>query len=206
MHITQHFENIPKDFSKYSHIVFTSTNGVEIFFEYLSTHSVDIRTVLNKKFATVGKSTADTLAKHGIYADIVPEKFTSKDLATALVENYHVGDNYLILRADNASNVLSDTLKLNHIPFDDVKTYSLSCNPNALNKAPLEAIQYIIFGSSMGVREFFKYQTLPPQVEIVCIGEVCKSTLDTLNLKNVIHVANPYTVDGIVQKLLEINV
>jgi uroporphyrinogen III methyltransferase/synthase len=206
MQTTPHFENIPKEYSKYTHIVFTSTNGVEVFFEYLKANSVDVRNVLNKRFATVGKSTADTLAKYGIYADIVPQKYTSKDLANAIVDNYSLGDNYLILRAENGSTVLTDTLREHNIPYEDVKTYSLTCDTDTLNAIPLEDLQYVVFGSAMGVREFFRCRTLPTSVEIVCIGEVCKSALDSLQLENTIHVADSYNVDGIVQKLLEISV
>lgn len=198
------YDNIPKDFTKYTHIVFTSSNGVDIFFNYLKDTHTDIRTILNKKFATVGKSTADNLAKYNIYADIIPEKYTSRDLANAVIKNSNSTDNYLILRAFNGSNVLTDTLKENSLKFDDIKIYTLSSNSDALSQ-DISNIDYIIFGSSMGVKEFFKDNSLPLSTKIVCIGEVCKSTLDTLNLKNTIYVPTEYTINGIVNKLLTLN-
>lgn len=198
------FENIPKDFSKYTHIVFTSTNGVNLFFDYIKQNRIDIREFLNKKFAVVGQSTADSLSKYGIYADIIPNKFTSMDLANEIVKQYRLGDNYLILRAYNGSNILTDTLRENNIQFDDVKTYTLSCDSEVLNQ-DCSTLDYIIFGSSMGAKEFFRYKTLSPSTKIICIGEVCKSVLDNLNLNNDIYIPNTYDINGIVNKLLELN-
>lgn len=198
------YSSIPKDFTKYTHIVFTSSNGVDIFFNYIKDTHTDIRTILDKKFATVGKSTADSLAKYNIYADIIPEKYTSRDLANALVKNSNPDDNYLILRAFNGSNVLTDTLKENNLKFDDIKIYTLSSNEEVLTE-DISNVDYIIFGSSMGVKEFFKYKTLSLSTKIICIGEVCKSTLDTLNLKNTIYVPKDYNINGIVDRLLELN-
>lgn len=57
------------DIAHFSHIVFTSANGVKIFFEYLQKSKTDIRTLRGTKFAVVGKKTADALASYGIYAD-----------------------------------------------------------------------------------------------------------------------------------------
>ena len=45
------------DIAHFSHIVFTSANGVKIFFEYLQTSKTDIRTLGDIKFAVVGKKT-----------------------------------------------------------------------------------------------------------------------------------------------------
>ncbi len=203
MEIVPKYENIPKDFSEYTHIVFTSTNGIDTFFRYLKDNHLDVRNILNKKFAVVGNSTADTLATYGIYADIVPEKFTSMELANEIVKRSTIEDNYLILRASNGSPVLTEILTAHGLKFHDVKLYDTISNSEKLSKVDTN-VDYIVFGSSQGVREFFKYKTLPPSVEIFAIGEVCKNTLESLGLPNTIHMADSYNVDGIVNKMLDI--
>ncbi|MGN1412604.1 MAG: uroporphyrinogen-III C-methyltransferase [Oscillospiraceae bacterium] len=204
MSINPLYENISSiDFSKYTHIVFTSPNGVDIFFKYLKSNHIDIRTILNKKFATVGTSTAESLSQYGIYADIIPKKFTSMELAKTIVEQYTINDNYLILRGVNGSNVLTNILKENDIKYNDIKIYDISCD-NAKLSQDVSALDYIIFGSSMGVKEFFKYKTLSPDTKIIAIGELCKSTLDSFNLDNKIYMADTYNIDGIINKMLSI--
>lgn len=205
MKIQPLYDNIPKDFSKYTHIVFTSTNGIDLFFRYLKDKNIDIRNILNKKFAVVGKSTADSLSKYGIYADIIPNKFTSMNLANEIVKHSTSNDNYAILRAYNGSTILTDILNQNNITYDDIKTYDIYCDNSVLTK-DISKIDYIVFGSSMGVNEFFKYKELPSNVEIIAIGEVCKSTLDSYNLKNKIYMANTYDINGIINKLKERNI
>jgi len=202
--ISLQYENIPKNFSEYTHIVFTSTNGIEIFFEYLKDNKIDIRNVLNKRYATIGKSTAKALEKYGIYADIIPSKYTSTELAKEILKQSTSSDRYLILRAYQGSEILTNALKEHNILFKDIKTYTLSCNENILKQEDTSKLDYIIFGSSLGVKEFFRHQKLDENTEIVCIGEVCQATIEELNLKNKIYSAKNFDIDGIVDRLLEI--
>lgn len=61
-------------------IVFTSRNGVEIFFEHLRTHQVDIRKLNEMKFAVIGKGTKAALEEKGIFCDCLPVLYSSADL------------------------------------------------------------------------------------------------------------------------------
>lgn len=203
--LTPHYENIPQDLTPYTHLVFTSTNGVDSYFNYLRTNKIDIRTLGGIRIVTIGKSTAESLNKYGVYADLIPDTYTSSALAESIITHATPNDNYLILRASNGSNALTDALNTHSIRYTDIPIYSLGYNPTPLEIAPTNAIDYIVFGSSMGVREYFKHTTLSSNVQVVAIGEVCKSTLESLKLPNTIHMANTYTVEGITQKLLEIN-
>lgn len=65
-------------------IVLTSKNGAEAFFAELKRLRADLRNLAGKKFAVVGKKTAEVLEEHGIYADLVPEKFDSETLLSSL--------------------------------------------------------------------------------------------------------------------------
>jgi uroporphyrinogen III methyltransferase/synthase len=171
----------------------------------MQSNRVDIRVLSGKRFVTIGKSTADSLAKYSIYADLMPDTYTSKALADTILTHATPSDNYLILRASNGSKEFTETLQANGIHFKDIPIYSLECNPQPLENFPTEKLDYIVFGSSMGVREYFKHATLPPSVGVVAIGEVCKSTLESLGLPNAIHMADTYTVDGITKKILELS-
>ena len=63
---------IPEDFSDYGWIVFTSANGIDIFFDEIKERGMDIRCLGHLKFACIGTGTASKLREHGIIADLMP--------------------------------------------------------------------------------------------------------------------------------------
>ena len=90
--VRAHAENIPEDFSDVGWLVFTSANGVKIFFEELALRRMDVRSLAHVKAACIGEATAEELAGHGIFADLVPGEYTSKALGEALINVYRTQD------------------------------------------------------------------------------------------------------------------
>ena len=70
--LDENISNIPDSFEKYTWIVFTSGNGIRIFFKGLLEKKLDIRMLSNMKFACIGAGTKKALAEYGIIADFVP--------------------------------------------------------------------------------------------------------------------------------------
>jgi uroporphyrinogen III methyltransferase/synthase len=64
-------------------IVFTSPNGVSIFFSRLRELGFDARALSGCRLACIGTGSAEELSACGITPDIVPETFTSEGLAEA---------------------------------------------------------------------------------------------------------------------------
>ncbi len=64
----------------YSWLIFTSTNGVDHFFERLQHHGRDFRALAGTKIAAVGETTAAALHTRGIIPDLVPDKFQASAL------------------------------------------------------------------------------------------------------------------------------
>ena len=62
-------------------IIFTSGNGVAVFFEVLQSLGKDARIFGSTKIAAIGGKTADKLAEFGIKADFVPGVLPAKNLA-----------------------------------------------------------------------------------------------------------------------------
>ncbi len=73
-----------EDLSWADWIVLTSRHGVEAFFASLKARKTDIRALAHKKFAVVGKKTAQALEEYGIYADLIPSSFHSQALTDEL--------------------------------------------------------------------------------------------------------------------------
>ncbi|MGI8708814.1 MAG: uroporphyrinogen-III synthase [Actinomycetota bacterium] len=68
----------------YSWVIFTSSNGVERFFQRLGRAELDARAFGRTKVAAVGSTTEKVLDEHGIRADFVPESFTGEALAETM--------------------------------------------------------------------------------------------------------------------------
>ena len=68
----------------YGWVIFTSSNGVEKFFQRLGVAKLDARAFGRAKVAAVGSSTAKVLHEHGILADFVPDSFTGEALAETM--------------------------------------------------------------------------------------------------------------------------
>ena len=68
----------------YTWTVFTSPNGVEIFFQALQKRRIDIRTLAQLRFAVIGTGTAAALEKRGIYPAFLPKTYEVESLARGL--------------------------------------------------------------------------------------------------------------------------
>jgi uroporphyrinogen III methyltransferase/synthase len=64
--------------SDFAWIVFTSVNGVRIFFERLFERGMDTRSLSGVQIAVIGKATGLETARYGINPDLVPDQFTSE--------------------------------------------------------------------------------------------------------------------------------
>ncbi len=92
----------------YSWVVFTSSNGVERFFQRLDHAELDARALGRTRVAAVGSMTARVLREHGIRADFVPRSFTGEALAETMGRGL---GRVLIPRAELAPHDMVDILE-----------------------------------------------------------------------------------------------
>lgn len=107
----------------YDWLVFTSSNGVELFFEMLGRMELDLRRLMKVKFAAIGRKTADTLKKHGFLCDFTPERFSGEDLAAEWIPTLKDGERVMLLRAEDGSTVLPRRLSEAGVAFRDIPIY-----------------------------------------------------------------------------------
>ena len=72
------------DIAAYGWLVFTSANGVGLFFERLAARGLDARALGAVRVAVIGPGTARSLQEHGISADYMPESYVAEALAEGL--------------------------------------------------------------------------------------------------------------------------
>lgn len=167
--------------SAFSMLVFTSVNGVEVFFSEFFRRKKDIRCLSDKKFAVIGSGTASALERRGIFADLMPETFTGRALAEKIHETGIPKEKVALLRSASGGNALKKV----GVQFD---VYDTVARPHWEEGADeiLRGAAYVTFSSAGGVRAFFEKRALPPRALPVAIGEETADELKKRGLNPVI--------------------
>jgi uroporphyrinogen III methyltransferase/synthase len=198
---TNEFLQALTKFTEYDWIVFTSANGVRIFFDYIQGLAKDARVFASVKIAAIGAKTADVLAEFGIKADFVPDVFTGKELGTQLIghTNLH-GKKVLLLRSRLASNELVDILQQ-----ADAVTAKTDSAP-LIKQISDGSVDWLTFASPSSVTAFFE-QIRPDlvnsgNVRVASIGPVTSEQLKKIGVKIDLQAAE-HTIDGLLDAIEE---
>jgi uroporphyrinogen III methyltransferase/synthase len=172
----------------YDWIVFTSTNGVETFFERMRALGADVRALARARVAAIGSETARALEARLVRPALVPAEYRAEGLLDALGAEALDGRRVLLPRAAGARAVLRDALAERGALVDDVATYRVR-RPTPEESAPLVraldegAVDAITFTSSSTVRHFAEVvgaerlaALAGGRTLIACIGPVTSET------------------------------
>lgn len=178
-------------------IVFTSSNGVEIFMEALLETERDVRVLGDVKIAAIGEKTAEALGSFGLRADCVPGEYRGEALARELIPRLSPASNVLLARAYRARPVLADMLREAGHAVEEVSLYDTLAEETSA--APLkdwiEEGGFLTFCSSSAVEAFFELlpketvhalkedQGARQKIKIVAIGPVTERTLNEHGLQ-----------------------
>lgn len=169
-------KNALNEIEKYTMIVLTSPNGAEIFIRSLRINRIDMRRLHHIRFAVIGNATAFVLEQNGIYADIIPESYTSEMLGNDIVSKSDGNENVLILRAVQGAKILTEILYSNNISYNDIKTYDVVESEKNIPKEI--ATDFLVFASCSGVEDFYRQgYSISPKTKTVCIGFATASEL-----------------------------
>ena len=187
---------------EYSLIVLTSINGAEIFFRKLRALRIDLRRLAHLSFAVIGSGTASVLESHGIFADIIPEEYTSATLGRLIVKKSKGSERVLILRAEKGSPELTQILSENNIIFDDIKTYDVKCSKPEQKPDKVDT-DFITFASSSGVEAFFENgYSISDRTKIIAIGSITAAALKKHGIGNCI-ISSQSSIEGIAEVILQ---
>ncbi len=206
----------------YALIVLTSPNGVHLLFEAMHAAGLDARAVATPEkqqvgevgsgaaaktgttVAAIGPGTARALAKCGISADIVPERFVAESLVEALAEVDIAGKRVLVARAAEARDVIPEHLKGRSAEVDVVALYETvreELSAEAIEVA--QAADYVTFTSSSTVRNLTEAlgERFPSGARIVSIGPVTSEAVADAGLEVDVE-AERHDIDGLVAALV----
>lgn len=202
--ITEAFQAAMGELDRYSWAVFTSSNGVDIFFDCLLESGKDIRCLAGLKFAVIGEGTKKALAAKGIRADFVPTRYSSRDLSREWVPTLTEGDQVLLLRAEEASEELNRALQEAGIRYQALSVYHTAVDmrkSEELNRI-LPQVDYVTFASASAIKAFAAMTDGGNmKAKAVCIGPVTEKAAEAAGIR-VHRSAVEYTAEGIRDVLL----
>lgn len=202
---TEEIRQALEQIGRYEWMVFTSSNGVDLFFEVMREQDIDLRRLMHLKFAVIGRKTAAALRDHGFSCDFVPENFSGADLAKEWIPTLGKDERILLLRAQEGSDVLPEKLKEAGIPFADIPLYTTWTDwrrKEELNRL-IRQVDYVTVASSSAVRALCGMledkENIPAKV--ISIGPFTTKTAQQLGL-SVYADAVEYTASGIAAVIL----
>lgn len=192
----------------YTHIVFTSRNGVELFFETLDNMGLDSRVFFGVKVCSIGAGTSEELMKRGIKADIVPERFVAESLFEEMKKTVKSSNKILIPRSENAREFLADKLK-EICEVKEVFSYKTVIDEKSREIAEdvlKSDVDYVTFTSSSTVKNLVEiagenYKELLEGKKLVSIGPVTSRTIEEFGLE-IYKEAEVSTIQGVMDVLI----
>lgn len=195
---------------EYDWLILTSPNGARFFLDRLLQSGRDCRALGRLLVAAMGTGTARALEQRGVRADLIPDEFRAEALAQALSQEAAAGKRFLLARAEQARDVLPETLRQLGGRVNVVTTYrTVVCremNPRAQELLRERKLDAVTFTSSSTVTNLARLvgeelKELLAGVTVACIGPITANTALELGLKPHV-VASRYTIEGLVEALV----
>jgi uroporphyrinogen III methyltransferase/synthase len=197
----------------YDWIVFTSVNGVRVFFDRMAALGRDVRELARARIAAIGPETAAELERRLVRPALVPAEYRAEGLLAVLDSAAVGGRRVLLPRAGGARAVLPDTLRARGAFVDEVVAY-VARPPHDADVGRLrallesDALDAVTFTSSSTVRNFAALvgtEVLAglagrARPLVACIGPVTAQTVHELGLR-VDVVPREYTAPALARAL-----
>ncbi|HCH35301.1 MAG TPA: uroporphyrinogen-III C-methyltransferase [Dehalococcoidia bacterium] len=197
--------------SNYSWVVFTSANGVDAVFNRMKFLELDSRVFSQNKVGAIGPATAEEIEKYGIRPDLIPDVYTTEAMSEAFKPYSIGGVNFLLFRADIASETLPLGLRKLGANVTELDAYNTKTPENSSGSAreilSSGTIDAITFTSSSTVKNLV--ELLNGDIsginasKVVSIGPVTSQTAVSLGVTVDIE-AKEHTISGLHSALLEL--
>jgi uroporphyrinogen III methyltransferase/synthase len=200
---------------RFDWIVFTSTNGVEIFMERLKAGPGDLRDLKGVRLCAIGSATAERVADYGIKVDITPPEYRAEAVVQALRSAGDLrGQSVLLPRADIARELLADELRKSGAEVTEVAAYRTMLaeaphegDPDIYGMLLEKRIDVVTFTSASTVRNFVRLFGAEQAADLLrativaSIGPVTAEAAEQHNIRTSIMPAT-YTVPALVEAIV----
>ena len=193
-------------------IIFTSANAVEICFDIMKKNRKDARLFAAARIAVLGTGTEKELARRGVIADVIPEKFMLEGLLRSFRGFDVKGKRIFIPHSRQGRPVLVRALAGRGALVDEMFLYRVkppreACRGELIKLIRRERFDAITFTSSSCVRQFMrlagKAKKLLQRQTFAAIGPVTGQTLREFGYPAA-ATAKVFTAEGLVQAVKKI--
>lgn len=191
----------PGFFEGFTDIIFTSVNGIDIFFNILFELDLDSRILSKATITAIGKMSAERLLDYGIKADNVPEIYSAEGILDQL-ENDLGGRNFLLPRAKGARVILPQEILQRGGTLSEVHLYEAKL-PEERQPLGGKHLDGICFTSTSTVVHFSKINDHLKDVPVFAIGDITARSAREHGYKT-IYVSQEATIESVIQKLTEV--
>lgn len=185
----------------YNHIVLTSVNAVNMFFDYLIEKKYDIRK-LKANFAVVGKATRKALENRGIQAFVMAREFVGEGLFKEMVPYLNSGEKVLMPCSSLSREYLKVEIEKLGLEVDRVHTYDTVCgeikNQNAF--AEVDVILYTSPSTVNNMVEMLGIDKIKSKKNIA-IGPQTFKSLSSHNIES--EMCKKHSEDGFLSEIVE---
>ena len=187
-------------FPDYDFTVFTSVNGVEIFFDYLIENKIDVRTITGK-FAAIGPATLKAIQKYGIVTSILAKEFVAENLFLEMEDYVHKGDKILLPTSSQARDYLKINLEKCGAIVDRVDIYSPEMG---VAREDFDKADVVLFTSPSTFKNTIELVGLDQIKErkVVAIGPITEKEIRRHGIDP--YVCGEYSSHAMVNKLVEL--
>ena len=196
--------------ARFDWILFTSVNGVKIFFERLKTLQGDVRDLKGIRLGAIGPKTSARLTQLGLRVDAFPEEYRAEALADVIGEVK--GCRVLLARAEEARDVLPKTLEERKASvtiapvYRTVKARRVGAD---VKRRLLEGdVDVVTFTSSSTVHGFMAHfparerKRIFEHTKAAAIGPITAATLREYGIRPAIR-APRYTIEALAKAIVK---
>ncbi|MGL4849698.1 MAG: uroporphyrinogen-III C-methyltransferase [Clostridium sp.] len=186
----------------YNHILFTSVNGVNEFFEYLIEKEYDIRNIRGDFYA-VGKATKKALLKRGIIPKKTAKTFVAEGLFEEVKDLISKDDRVLIPTSLKARNFLEERIKGLGAVVDRVNIYD-TIRGNLFDDRAFEDVDYVLYTSPTTVFnmiELFGLEKLKMK-KAIAIGPKTREALEENNIESLM--CKTHSEEGFLKEIVNL--
>ncbi len=199
-----------RNIARYHWLLFTSVNGVSMFFARLKSRHGDIRDLKGLRIGAIGPKTTARLEALGLKVDAFPEEYRAEALADVIGKVK--GSRVLLARAEKARDILPKTLEARGAQVT-VATVYRTLKPRRLAAEVKERlmtgdIDVVTFTSSSTVEGFLQHfsaqerRRLFEHTRAAAIGPITAATLRDHGVHATIR-AKRYTIEALAKAIVQ---
>lgn len=200
-----------KDIQKYSWLIFTSVNGVDIFFSRLFALGFDVRKLHHLKIAVIGSETGIRLRTHGLVPDLQPFRFTSEGTVEAFkqLKKDYTGETILLPSSEIARDLIPAELRAMGAEVTTIAVYKNNLpdiSDAEIQRIFSKPVDLVTFTSSSTVSNYVTLMKRAGQEGLITtiqgasIGPVTSSTANDNHIPLALE-AEVSTIEGLVNAI-----